>query len=136
MAQGEKKKGGGMTLDKLASIVTRGFEEMYGEQRALRKGQDELRNDYDELARITATGFNEVNNRIDGLEARMDQRFGEVEDRLLSLEKGRLEDTRRFDAFETKMDCKLDGLRESLDNTVTREEFSALVVRVENLETA
>lgn len=90
----------------------------------------------DDLAQMVAGGFSEMQEQFRTLEAKMDQRFSEVDDRLLTLEKGRLEDTRQFDAFEDKMDRKLDGLRESLDNTVTRDEFSALASRVDRLETA
>lgn len=92
----------------------------------------------DELAQMVASGFTELQQemRQEIREFREEVRtnFTEVDDRLRTLEKGRLEDTRRFDAFEQKVDRKLTGIQESLDNTVTRAEHAALVLRVDQLE--
>ncbi len=113
MAQGKKE--GEMTLDKLAQLVTRGFEKMdkqfeqtdlQFEQVNRRFGQfdtrfeqhdrrlqhieyrlNDIQNDQDELARMVADGFTEVNGRIDRLEAKVDQHFTESDDRLLHSER-------------------------------------------------
>ena len=85
------------------------------------------------LARLMAEGFGQVNTRIDGINTRLDGidiRLDGMGNQIISLEKGQAETHRRLDSIEKKQM----GMLESLDETVHRSEFVALVQRVEVLE--
>lgn len=109
--------------------------------------QTKKETDTEMLARLVVHGFErmdkkfaqvdkrfvQVDKRFAHVDKRFDQidgRFEQVEGRLSSLEYEQKETNRRLDSIERKQI----GILESLDETVHRKEFQALVCRVDAIE--
>ncbi len=109
-----------VTLDDLAQMVASGFTEI----------RQEMTGGFTEIREEMVDGFAEIRKEMTNGFAEVNQHFTEVEDRLTTLEKGQLEIFRELDGISRKQD----GMLLSLDDTVSRDEFSALALRVETLE--
>ena len=109
-----------VTLDDLAQMVAGGFTEI----------RQEMTGGFTEIREEMVDGFAEIRKEMTNGFAEVNQHFTEVEDRLTTLEKGQLEIFRELDGISRKQD----GMLLSLDDTVSRDEFSALALRVETLE--